>query len=161
MYCRKLRARPSRATRFSVLPSRERQTTLSKLPVISIIDDDRSVRKATDRLVRSLGFIAYAFGSADEFLNSPYVTHTSCLIVDVRMPNMTGLQLQAVLLERGVKTPIIFITAFPEEADRALALEAGAIDFLTKPFDGKTLIRSLTAGLKVHNDETIEPYRGP
>ena len=134
---------------------------MSKLPVISIIDDDRSVRKATDRLVRSLGFIAYAFGSADEFLNSPYVTHTSCLIVDVRMPNMTGLQLQAVLLERGVKTPIIFITAFPEEADRALALEAGAIDFLTKPFDGKTLIRSLTAGLKVHNDETIEPYRGP
>lgn len=134
---------------------------LSKLPVISIIDDDRSVRKATDRLVRSLGYIAYAFASADEFLNSPYVTHTSCLIVDVRMPNMTGLQLQAVLLERGLKTPIIFITAFPEDADRATALEAGAIDFLTKPFDGKTLIRSLAAALNVHNDETIEPYRGP
>ncbi|HEY9213330.1 MAG TPA: response regulator [Ancylobacter sp.] len=134
---------------------------MSKLPVISIIDDDRSVRKATDRLVRSLGFIAYAFASADEFLNSPYVNHTSCLIIDVRMPNMTGLQLQALLLERGVNTPIIFITAFPEETDRAAALGAGAIDFLTKPFDGKTMIRSLAAALKVHNDETIEPYRGP
>ena len=104
-------------------PCRARKGThLSKLPVISIIDDDRSVRNATDRLVRSLGFIAYSFASADEFLKSPHVNHTSCLIVDVRMPNMTGLQLQSVLLGKGLKTPIIFITAFPEEADRAMAL---------------------------------------
>jgi FixJ family two-component response regulator len=121
---------------------------MSKIPVISIIDDDRSVRKATDRLVRSLGFIAYTFTSADEFLKSPHVTHTSCLIIDVRMPNMTGLQLQSVLLGKGLKTPMIFITAFPEESDRATALQAGAVDFLTKPFDGKTLIRSLSAALK-------------
>jgi FixJ family two-component response regulator len=134
---------------------------LSKLPVISIIDDDRSVRKATDRLVRSLGFIAYSFASADEFLKSAHVNHTSCLIVDVRMPNMTGLQLQAMLLGKGLKTPIIFITAFPEEADRAVALEAGAVDFLTKPFDGKTMIKSLAAALKGHSNETIEPYRNP
>jgi FixJ family two-component response regulator len=121
---------------------------MSKIPVISIIDDDRSVRKATDRLVRSLGFIAYTFTSADEFLRSPHVTHTACLIIDVRMPDMTGLQLQSVLLGKGLKTPMIFITAFPEESDRATALQAGAVDFLTKPFDGKTLIRSLSAALK-------------
>lgn len=129
---------------------------LSKLPVISIIDDDRSVRKATDRLVRSLGFIAYSFASADEFLKSPHVNHSSCLIVDVRMLNMTGLKLQSVLLGKGLKTPIIFITGFPEEADRAVALEAGAVDFLTKPFDGKTMIRSLAAALKGHSADANE-----
>ena len=134
---------------------------VAKLPVISIIDDDRSVRKATDRLVRSLGFIAHTFASADEFLKSPHVTHTSCLIVDVRMPHMTGLQLQSVLLGKGLKTPIIFITAFPEEGDRATALEAGAVDFLGKPFDGKTMIRSLAAALKGHSDETNAQYRDP
>lgn len=127
---------------------------MSKIPVISIIDDDRSVRKATDRLVRSLGFIAYTFASADEFLKSPHMTHTSCLIVDIRMPSMTGLQLQSVLQGKGLKTPIIFITAFPEGSDRAMALEAGAVDFLTKPFDGKTMIRALAAALKGHSADT-------
>ena len=139
--------------------SRREGCRLAKIPVISIIDDDRSVRKATDRLVRSLGFIAYAFASADEFLKSPYLVHTSCLIVDVRMPNMSGLQLQSVLLGKGLKTPMIFITAFPEEGDRALALESGAVDFLTKPFDGRTMIKALAAALKGHRDETIEPDR--
>jgi FixJ family two-component response regulator len=134
---------------------------MSKIPVISIIDDDRSVRKATDRLVRSLGFIAYTFASADEFLKSPHVTHTSCLIVDVRMPNMTGLQLQSVLLGKGLKTPMIFITAFPEESDRATAIEAGAVDFLSKPFDGKTMIKSLAAALKGHGADTSDQYRDP
>ena len=134
---------------------------LSKIPVISIVDDDRSVRNATNRLVRSLGFIAYAFASADEFLKSPYVNHTSCLIVDVRMPNMTGLELQSILLGKGLATPMIFITAFPEQSDRARALEAGAVDFLTKPFDGKTMIRSLSAALKGHSAETNEQYREP
>ena len=130
---------------------------MSKLPVISIIDDDKSVRTATDRLVRSLGFIAYTFASADEFLKSPHVTHSSCLIVDVRMPNMTGLQLQSMLLGKGLNTPMIFITAFPEESDRAIALEAGAVDFLSKPFDGKTMIRALGAALKGHSDEADLP----
>jgi FixJ family two-component response regulator len=126
---------------------------LSKLPVISIVEDDKSVRNATNRLVRSLGFIAYTFASADEFLRSPYVNHTSCLIVDVRMPNMTGLELQSTLRAKGLTTPMIFITAFPQEGDRARAFEAGAIDFLTKPFDGKVMIRSLSAALKGHSDE--------
>ena len=131
---------------------------MSKIPVISIIDDDRSVRNATNRLVRSLGFVAYTFASADEFLKSTYLSHTSCLVVDVRMPNMTGLELQSVLLGKGIATPMIFMTAFPEQNDRARALEAGAVDFLTKPFDGKTMIRSLTAALKGHSTETNERY---
>jgi FixJ family two-component response regulator len=134
---------------------------LSKIPVISIVDDDRSVRNATNRLVRSLGYIAYAFASADEFLQSPYANHTSCLIIDVRMPNMTGLELQSALLTKGLATPMIFITAFAEESDRTRALEAGAVDFLTKPFDGKTLIRSLSAALKGHGAETNAQYRDP
>jgi len=134
---------------------------LGRTPVISIIDDDRSVRNATNRLVRSLGFIAYTFASADEYLKSPHVNHTSCLIVDVRMPSMTGLELQSALLEKGLAKPMIFITAFPEEGDRARALEAGAVDFLSKPFDGKTMIRSLSAALKGHGDETSQQYRDP
>ena len=134
---------------------------LSKIPVISIVDDDRSVRNATNRLMRSLGFIAHTFASADEFLKSPYVNRSSCLIVDVRMPNMTGLELQSVLLDKGIATPMIFMTAFPEENDRARALEAGAVDFLTKPFDGKTMARALSAALKGHSTEANERYREP
>lgn len=133
---------------------------LPKIPVISIVDDDRSIRNATDRLVRSLGFIAYTFTSADEFLKSPYVNHTACLIVDLRMPNMTGLELQSALLARGLATPTIFITAYPEDGDRERALEAGAVDFLTKPFDGKTMIRSLSAALNGHSPHPGEQLRG-
>lgn len=143
-----------------ILADRE-QLPLPKIPVISIVDDDRSVRNATDRLVRSLGFIAYTFASADEFLNSPYVNHTSCLIIDVRMPNMTGLELQSILRGKGLATPMIFITAFPDTDSRTRALEAGAVDFLTKPFDGKTMIRSLSAALKGHGAETNEGYGDP
>lgn len=111
--------------------------------------------------MRSLGFIGYTFASAGEFLKSPHVNHTSCLIVDVRMPNMTGLELQSVLIGKGLTTPMIFMTAFPKQIDRARALEAGAIDFLTKPFDGKTMIRSLSAALKAHSTEANEQYREP
>lgn len=134
---------------------------MSKIPVISIVDDDSSVRNATNRLVRSLGFVAHTFASADEFLKSPYVNRSSCLIVDVRMPNMTGLELQSVLLGKGIATPMIFMTAFPEENDRARALEAGAVDFLTKPFDGKTMARALSTALKGHSTEANEQYREP
>jgi FixJ family two-component response regulator len=126
---------------------------LSKIPVIAIVDDDRSVRNATNRLVRSLGFVAYTFASADEYLKSPHVNHTSCLISDVRMPNIGGLELQSILRGKGLATPIIFITAFPEEADRTRAFQAGAVDFLTKPFDGKTMFRSLSVALKGHSEE--------
>jgi FixJ family two-component response regulator len=124
--------------------------------VISIVDDDRSVRSATNRLVRSLGFIAHTFASADEFLTSSYIDQTSCLIVDIRMPLMNGLELQSALLAKGVRIPMIFITAFPEDDARMQAMAAGAVDFLTKPFDRKTIIKALAAALKGQNDVADE-----
>ena len=90
-------------------------------PVISIIDDDEAVRVATENLVRSLGFGASTFASAEEFLQSARLHDTSCLITDVQMPGMTGVELQSYLLEQGHDLPIIFITAFPEERVRERA----------------------------------------
>jgi FixJ family two-component response regulator len=120
---------------------------LSQVPVISIIDDDASVRVATNRLVRSLGYIAYTFASADEFLRSPQVDTASCVIADIQMPGMSGVELQSLLRAQGRRVPIIFVTAFPEESIRVRALDAGAVCFLTKPFDAATLIRYLDAAL--------------
>jgi FixJ family two-component response regulator len=124
---------------------------LPEVPVISIVDDDESVRVATQRLVRSLGFVAHTFASPEEFLQSPRLNDTSCLIADVQMPGMSGVELQSVLIARGNRTPMIFITAFPDEKIRTRALEAGAIGFLSKPFDGPTLIQCLDRALKGHD----------
>jgi FixJ family two-component response regulator len=121
--------------------------------VVSIVDDDASVRIATHRLVRSLGFAAHAFASVDEFLRSPLMESTSCIIADVQMPGMSGPELQDLLRAQGRRLPIIFITAFPEESIRARAIAAGAICFLTKPFDGATLIKSLEAAITARGGE--------
>jgi len=126
---------------------------LSQAPVISIVDDDASVRVATSRLVRSLGHVAYTFASADEFLRSPQASETCCLIADVQMPGMSGVELQSCLLAEGRRLPIIFVTAFPDENVRMRALDAGAVCFLTKPFDVPTLIRHLDAALAQHGNE--------
>src|SRR5262245_2019241 len=115
--------------------------------MISIVDDDASVREATQVLVRSLGYSATTFASADDFLHSERVHDTSCLIVDVQMPGLSGVELQSLLLARGHRTPIIFITAFPEERIRASALKAGAVAFLIKPFDEERLINYLDKAL--------------
>jgi FixJ family two-component response regulator len=120
---------------------------LPPVPVVSIIDDDASIRVATNRLVRSLGYVAHAFSSAEEFLTSSEADTTSCMIADVQMPGMSGIELQNLLLAQGRRLPIIFITAYPEESIRTRALAAGAVCFLTKPFDGPTLIRHLDAAL--------------
>lgn len=122
------------------------------VPVISIIDDDASIRVATNRLIRSLGYVAHTFASAEEFLAAPEANHTSCMIADVQMPGMSGIELQSHLLAQGRRMPIIFITAFPEESIRTRALAAGAVCFLTKPFDGPTLVRHLDAVLKGHSN---------
>jgi FixJ family two-component response regulator len=119
--------------------------------VISIIDDDASVRVATHRLVRSLGYTAHTFASADEFLRSSQLNDTSCVIADVQMPGMSGLELHNLLQTQGHRLPIIFITAFPAENVRAQALEAGAACFLSKPFDARTLIKHLDAAVKSHS----------
>jgi FixJ family two-component response regulator len=120
---------------------------LSDPPVISIIDDDGSVRAATRNLVRSLGYVVHTFASAEDFLRSPHLNDTSCVITDVRMPDMSGLDLQAHLLAKGQTFPFIFVTAFSVESDRDRALKAGATCFLSKPFDGETLIECLEAAL--------------
>jgi FixJ family two-component response regulator len=121
---------------------------LARVPVISIIDDDASVREATQRLLRSLGYVAHAFASADEFLRSSYLSDTSCLITDVKMPGMSGVELQKHLQIQGCQVPLIFITSFDDEGIRTQALNAGAVCFLTKPFEIRTLIKHLEEALK-------------
>ena len=117
-------------------------------PIISIVDDDASVRTATLRLLRSMGFDAHAFASAQEYLQSPRLNDTACLIADVEMPGMTGVKLQEHLIARGRTTPMIFITAFPEERVRDQAMKAGAIAFLTKPFDESRLLECVEQALE-------------
>ena len=110
------------------------------VPVISIIDDDPSVRAATYNLVRSFGYVVHTFESAEAFLQSPQLAETSCAIVDVRMPAMSGLDMQAHLRAHGNGVPLIFITAVPDTGARTRAFAAGASGFLTKPFDKDALI---------------------
>lgn len=117
-------------------------------PIISIVDDDESVRVAIKSLLSSMGLAVHIFASADDFLQSPHVHETSCLIVDVQMPSIDGIELQRQLISQGVNTPIIFITAFPEDRIQARALKAGAVCFLRKPFDEQTLLRCLEQALK-------------
>ena len=120
---------------------------LSNAPVIAIVDDDESVRLATTKLVRLHGFVAYSFASAEEFLEASFVGETSCLVTDVRMPGMSGVDLQDRLIALGRRIPVIFITAFPEESRQRKALGAGATCFLTKPFAGQTLMQYIDVAL--------------
>ncbi|UVK40720.1 response regulator [Mesorhizobium sp. AR10] len=115
--------------------------------VIAIVDDDESVRLATAGLARSLGFIAFAFASAEDFLRSSSMKDTSCLICDIQMPGMTGLELQDHLIAGGHQIPTIMITAFPEERVRKRALETGAIGFFGKPFDSHAMISCIDSVL--------------
>ena len=105
-------------------------------------------RIGTMRLVRSLGFTAHGFASARAFLNSAGWTKASCLISDIQMPEMSGIELHDVLREQGHNIPIIFITAFPDEKARARAVIRDAICFLSKPFDGESLLHCLKLALK-------------
>jgi CheY-like chemotaxis protein len=110
-------------------------------PVICVVDDDGSVRNAISRFVRSYGYLAYTFPSAAELLKSLRLDTTSCVIADVQMPNMNGMELQDELRSHGRHLPIIFITAFPQDAIEARVMRAGAVCYLTKPVDGPTLIK--------------------
>jgi FixJ family two-component response regulator len=124
---------------------------VSNCQKISIIDDDASVRVAMDSLVRSLGFLAFAFESAEDFLASPRVGDSACLIADVQMPGMSGLDLQDRLVERGSGVPIILITAFPEPVVRSRAEAGGALGLLEKPFCGRAMIALLRQALATHS----------
>ena len=121
---------------------------MAPAPVISIIDDDASVREAVQRFLRALGYVAHAFASADEFLRWSQVTDNSCLIMDVKMPGMSGIELQRQLQIQGCQVPIIFITSVEDESIRTQALNSGAVSFLTKPFEIRTLIKHLEEALK-------------
>ena len=111
--------------------------------LISIVDDDKAARESLQDLVRSLGYSIISFSAAKEFLASALLHHTTCLISDVQMPGMSGLELQAKLIAMEFYIPAIFITGQPNEAVRVRALEAGAIGFLTKPIDQNDLLACL------------------
>ena len=115
---------------------------------ISIIDDDQFAREATGDLVQSLGYEVLTFESAERFLESGCLAETSCLITDLQMPGLSGLDLQSRLIAEGQRIPVIFITAFPEERFRRRAMNAGAVGFLSKPFDEEALIHSLETALQ-------------
>jgi FixJ family two-component response regulator len=121
--------------------------------VISIVDDDASVRVATNNLLRSRGYVVHTFASAEEFLGSPYLDETSCVIADVQMSAMTGLDLLTQMRANGCDSPFIFITAYPDESIRARAMKAGAICFLAKPFAVHKLIECLEAALEAGRSE--------
>ena len=120
---------------------------MPKMPVIAIVDDDELFRRATTSFVRSLGYGTASFDSAEAFLKSEEISDADCLITDVQMPGMTGIELQDRLIAQGHSLPVIFITAFPEMRARAQALAAGAVGFLAKPFDDRNLISCLNEAL--------------
>jgi FixJ family two-component response regulator len=132
---------------------------VTKAPLITIVDDDASIRAALEELVGSLGWRTCTFPSADSFLRSPLLAETRCLILDVQMPSMSGLELQQHLARLGFDIPIIFITAYPDEAAKSQALKAGAVGFLYKPMDlnERRLVDCLHAALSKRSDPDREP----
>ena len=116
--------------------------------LISLVDDDESIRRTTTLLIESFGFHAAAFESAESFLKSGQLHETSCLIIDIQMPGMNGLQLQSQLAAAGYKVPVVFITAYDKEESRQQALQAGAVAFLSKPFNDGLLLQTIRAALR-------------
>ena len=113
---------------------------MSKAPLIAIVEDDDFFRESMRRLMRSLGYTVEAFPSAADFLASGRLGETACLIADIQMPGMTGLELYARLIEVGNKIPTLLVTAYPDEARRARALKDGIVCYLLKPFDDNDLV---------------------
>jgi FixJ family two-component response regulator len=122
------------------------------MDLISVVDDDASVRLATIDLLNSVGFASEAHASAEEFLCSTRAADTRCLILDINMPGMNGLELQRRLAQFGNTLPIVFITAYPEERTRAEAFRAGALCYLPKPYDDDELLDCIRQALVTHDD---------
>jgi FixJ family two-component response regulator len=116
--------------------------------VVSIVDDDVSVRRSTRRLLRSSGLRAEAFSSAEEFLDSEWAGQTACLILDLRMPGMNGLELQRRLAQNRNPVPVIFLSAHASEEDERSALRAGAVQFLRKPISKEALLSAIRDALR-------------
>ena len=138
----------ARVAHCLVMGSRERRGAIER-PLLSVIDDDESVRESLPDLLSEFGFDARAFSSAREFLSSDYVDSTRCLILDVAMPGMTGLDLQQELKRRGQEIPIIFITGQKDEGIRKQAFKQGAVQFLYKPFSDTVVLDAINAALRV------------
>jgi FixJ family two-component response regulator len=122
---------------------------MDSLPLISVVDDDDSVRESLQGLIRSVGFAVQVFASAEEFLQSDHLSQTHCLILDVRMPGMNGLELQRELADTHCEIPVIFITAHGNENARTQALKNGAVDYLCKPFSEDALLNAIRATLSL------------
>jgi FixJ family two-component response regulator len=122
--------------------------------LVSVVEDDPSFRDSMRRLMRSLGYSVEAFSSAADFLASPRLVETACLIADVHMPAMTGVELYRRLIEAGYVIPTILMTAYPNDTDRTQALNDGIVCYLRKPFDEGDLIRCLHAAL--HSGGSLE-----
>ena len=121
---------------------------MTKVPLISVVDDDESVRESLDGLLRSMGFAVKAFASAEEFLNSDHLGDIDCLLLDVRMPGMNGIELQRHLLASECEIPIIFITAHGSEKEvRSQAFKNGAVDYLIKPLNEDTVLNAIHKAL--------------
>jgi FixJ family two-component response regulator len=119
-----------------------------KAQMVAIVDDDDLMRTALQGLLKSAGLLTHAFASADEFLRSGHQHDTACLIADIRMPGMSGLELQARLNGDQCRIPTIFITAHGDAKMRMQAMRAGAVEFLAKPFDDEALLESVRAALE-------------
>ena len=122
--------------------------TKGKTKLVAIVDDDDLMRSALQGLLKAVGLPARTFASAEEFLESGQQHDTACLIADIRMPGMSGLELQAKLHAERLRIPTIFITAHGDERLRMQALRAGAVEFLAKPFDDEVLLESVRAALE-------------
>ena len=127
---------------------------MPKASLVSIVEDDQFFRESMRRLMRSLGYSVEAFPSAADFLASPRLVETACLIADVHMPAMTELELDRHLIDAGYAIPTILVTAYPDDDVRARALNDGVVCYLRKPVDEKHLMRCLRAAL--HSDEPPE-----
>jgi FixJ family two-component response regulator len=121
---------------------------MPRVPLIAIVDDDDALRNSLDNLIRSTGFRTQGFSSAEAFLTSNQARDTVCLILDVRMPGMNGLELQRQIVAANWQIPIIFITSHADDEARARALEAGAVAFLYKPCREDDLLNAIDAALK-------------
>ena len=122
-------------------------------PLISIVDDDALARDGIRELVDSLGYNTATFMSAEHFLEDGMIAETTCLITDLQMPGLSGLELQQALRSQGYHTPVILITAYPNEKHRTRALGNGAVGFLSKPFDERSLIECLTVAIELRSSQ--------
>jgi FixJ family two-component response regulator len=123
-------------------------------PLVSVVDDDDLMRRSTSRLLRCSALRVEVFASAEDFLQSGRITETACLLLDVRMPGMNGLELQRHLMENGRRTPIIFLSAQASEEEERRALQAGAVGFLRKPVSKETLLHAIRVAIDGPNNKS-------